>query len=260
MQSLTKLIQTFPNKGAGLDGLKLMAAIIMVLDHVNTIFLDLHPAIWMVGRVVFPAFALVAAIHVERGVDPGRYLLKLLPFAVLSQIPYLWAFWEPLFNQELSQIVLNIIFTLGGGVVFACFARRLERYRWFLPALVFVGFIYWVFMPHKILEYGIWGLFLPYAFTLVMRGEKGGLCFVVLCCLFMNADYAGLASVAEAPLEIVILLGSFMVMMVTIWALGHMILTIAYSYETMDRFLPRYFFHIFYPLHLFVLAALDWML
>jgi len=83
----------------------------MVVDHLA--YLVFPGEIWarLPGRVVFPALLALMAWHLSRGVDPRKYVFRLLPFALLAQGGYAWVFGTPLFWP------LNVLFTFLSGVL-----------------------------------------------------------------------------------------------------------------------------------------------
>ncbi len=90
-----------------LEALRLLALLLMAVDHAAALF---FPDLWWArvpGRFVFPFFALLTARALKEGVPHGKYLKRLLPFALLSQIPYGLLF--PGYGG-------NILFTLALGV------------------------------------------------------------------------------------------------------------------------------------------------
>lgn len=77
--------------------MKLLAVLSMLVDH-SAIFLfprfidvKLYMAMRAVGRFAFPVFAFLIVNGFERSRSIGRYLTRLVAFAVISQIPYVLA-------------------------------------------------------------------------------------------------------------------------------------------------------------------------
>ena len=68
------------------EALKWLALAAMTLDHINTFALDrAHPALYAIGRIAFPVFALVLANNLARpGIDYGRVCRRLLAFGVIA--------------------------------------------------------------------------------------------------------------------------------------------------------------------------------
>lgn len=91
---------------ASLEILKWGALGLMVFDHVVAVFMPGNTLLRLPGRVVFPAFAAMMALHLSRGYPPGRYVARLFPFAILAQGGYALAFGVFLIWP------LNVLFTL----------------------------------------------------------------------------------------------------------------------------------------------------
>ena len=72
--------------GAPLDVIKLIAALLMIVDHVNAVFLGNHPTLWWhIGRMVFPLFCFALVCNLQRGSSVGKYLTMLLVLGAVSQ-------------------------------------------------------------------------------------------------------------------------------------------------------------------------------
>lgn len=264
MSNVMRLLRDFPRQGSAVDMVKLIACLLMVVDHVNLIFLDLHPVLWLMGRLVFPLFCFVVAVHALRGIDPKRYLLKLLPFAALSQIPYVWMLWDVAFLEDPSKIVLNVIFTLGvGGVIAGLFKDKGDVFIWLC---LFGALIGELFLPTTIFEFGLFGVLLPLMVVRLLAMDISvsgmlpmftGLLPMFICLGVCNAQLGwGVVNVIEFIEALGIFLLAFLFM-----AIGsfHVLRHISEAnLEEKPRFMPRYFFHIFYPAHLAIIAGLNY--
>jgi hypothetical protein len=102
--------------------LKLIAMLAMLLDHTAKVLLKsgtLSPYVGMeleilirmtmlvLGRMAFPIFAWCTAVGCQHSKNPKKYLLRMLLFAVLSEIPF-----QLCFRETLSLGCHNVIFTL----------------------------------------------------------------------------------------------------------------------------------------------------
>lgn len=86
----------------------------MVVDHVGALFLPGVLELRLVGRVVYPVLAFLVAYNVVlRGVPPEKYLARLLPFAILAQVPYGVAF-DPWTGNILFTLALGVASMRGG--------------------------------------------------------------------------------------------------------------------------------------------------
>ncbi len=93
--------------------LKLIAIICMVLDHAGCL-IYMGQLSWMrfIGRIAFPIFAFQISEGYIHTHNLKKYYIKLILFAIISQIPYAW------FQYCLSSSPsLNIIFTLILGLL-----------------------------------------------------------------------------------------------------------------------------------------------
>lgn len=96
--------------------LQIIAMIAMCIDHVayiqtygnaHVIFLN------YIGRIAFPIFCFQIALGYKKTKDLGKYIIRLLVIAGISQIPYFL-----FFNQVvLMKSGLNVIFTLLFGII-----------------------------------------------------------------------------------------------------------------------------------------------
>jgi hypothetical protein len=76
----------------GRELLKITAIVTMVIDHVGNILYPDLLFLQMIGRLSFPIFAYLIVLGVESTKKPLRYMVTLLSFALISQVPYFLAF------------------------------------------------------------------------------------------------------------------------------------------------------------------------
>ena len=74
-------------KGLSREGLKLVACITMLMDHVG-IWLIPSVGLRLVGRIAFPLYCFMLAEGVEHTRNPRKYGLRLLLVLILSEIPF----------------------------------------------------------------------------------------------------------------------------------------------------------------------------
>ena len=229
-------------EGAPLDAIKLVAAVLMVGDHVDTILLDGHAVLlWRLGRIAFPLFCFVTALHLARGADPGRYVLALLVLAVPTQPIYAAAF--PYGTNEGS-----ILFTLAAG---AALASALMRASTLVRHGAFVLGLPVVFLaPHlakTAVDFGLAGILLLASMRLTLESPRAYAVWLVLVIVGLN--WHGWHPRGEEPSL------SALVDAVTILVGAVAVLGLASRFRGGGRFLPAYALQVFYPAHLLVLTA-----
>lgn len=202
--------------------LQIVAALTMLIDHIGAVFFPTVLGFRAIGRLSFPLFAFGIAQGVAHTSDFRKYFLRILVTAVLSQTIYMNLF-------GLSQ--LNPLFMLAWGAL-ALFLWRKEKKV--LASILLIGSY---FMDMSYSWYGVWTIFL-FGFY----GMKDSLCFCGQ--VVINALY-GLKTGAW-------------VQILSLFSFGF--LDGNWRIQALSKKLPRYFFYVFYPLHLAVLWWVKGML
>ena len=112
----------------GLTGteLKLIAMVLMVVDHIGHVFLPGTPLYWSAryaGRLAFPIFAFLTAEGIANSSNLFKYALRLLTFAVISEIPYDYVINGSFFYWD-NQ---NILFTLFAAVLTVAVMEEFDK-------------------------------------------------------------------------------------------------------------------------------------
>lgn len=229
------------------NAIKILAAALMVVDHVGMIF---YPqAMWLrcIGRISFPLFAFMLAEGCRYTKNRFNHIILLSIVAVICQIAYFVA-------QGTLNMCIFVTFTLSSLNIFALqnFKRAAfsgaKAYDICLCAFAFIGMVFLTYVLNSItdingiafhIEYGFMGCMLPVAASVFdFRGIAVGdlaildnhyiklFCFfvwLVLLCVFSSAiQWYSLLSVIPLAL---------------------------YSGDR-GKLKLKYFFYIFYPAHL----------
>lgn len=237
---------TLPLNGMALDFVKICAAVFMVVDHINSMMMGSQSlTMLLIGRGAYPLFALACAIAVLRK-DPvsnrsaaWSYAISLLILAIIS---------EPISQLTRDIAVLNILFTLAGGVLLAGYVLRAklwQRQIIFTAALVLSPLVY-------VSEFGMAGLCLPAALALAIAGKREGWGWSLLFLLLLNTG--GFFSF----LDIGFTGAAFYALLTSFGAITALVTCslIARELPQTGRLLPRYALHVFYPAHLLILWSL----
>jgi hypothetical protein len=227
--------------GAPLDFVKVVAACLMVVDHVNYVFFD-HVAnfMWYLGRPVFPLFAFALVCNLMRGANTQNYLEKLILFGILSQ---------PIYATLVATEVGNTLFTLA---VAAVLVVSLRSWHPVVQHLVFLAGIATIFSQffraQQGLDYGLAGMLFPAALYLVLEGKWSYILWLVLLLFALN--WFPVEAWKLKPIQVACFAGTVSIL----------VALVALALKDRPRFLPRYALHIFYPSHLLALLALrQWL-
>lgn len=97
---------------AGLEAIKWLAFALMVLDHLARYAISgLGPLPWLLGRLVFPLFAIALGVGLARRRDLSDVALRLLVWGTVAQGALIFAVGRAPY--------LNVLFTFAAGVVWA---------------------------------------------------------------------------------------------------------------------------------------------
>lgn len=96
--------------------LKLLALICMIIDHIGHVFFSEYIIFRLIGRIAFPIFAYLTAKGIRYTKDINKYMLRLLVFALISEIAFDLAFSENinfLYSTNVIYTMLIATFTLS---------------------------------------------------------------------------------------------------------------------------------------------------
>ena len=219
--------------------LKLIAVCTMFIDHMGD---TLFPGVmWLrcIGRVAFPIFCFLIAEGCVHTHDRKKYALRLLVFALLSEIPFNLmtgrAVWNP-YDQ-------NVLWTLLLGAA-VCWSIDGVLKRRTAPAFVLTGAAmvaaFWL-LEVFCTDYGGWGMLLVALFYGVRRspyGQAGK----------MAAQAVGLAFFC---------IGVMGGVTIELWALTALVPIWLYNGQRgFSHKAVQYGFYAFYPLHILILSLI----
>lgn len=203
---------------SGRDVLKIIAIITMTIDHIGAILYPTVDSFRIIGRIAFPIYCYLLVLGVESTRSVKNYFVRLVAFALISQIPFFLALdYEPL--------QLNIFFTLAAGISILV-----------QPTLALIP----IFLSLLIdLDYGAYGFVLIACLSLIRKNLKLGILatgLLHIITVFTLQVYALLA----LPL---IILHQF----------GYLSTSQSPLSRPRHSDLRKYLFYAYYPLHLSVL-------
>lgn len=139
--------------------LKVLACILMFIDHLGAIIFINNDYLRIIGRLSFPIFAFMIVEGYFNSKDIKKYFIRLGLFAIVPQIPYTIAF---------GPGTLNIFFTLFIGLL-AIFLEEKIANR-FLKYLVVILLV--IFAQVIEVDYGFYGVLLIYIFKIFRNNFK----------------------------------------------------------------------------------------
>jgi hypothetical protein len=265
--------------------LKWLAAALMLADHVGLYFAYQLPvpvtmALRLLGRLAFPVFAYYTAFGFLRTSNRLRYFSRMLVFGIVTQLMFYAAH-----KMTGSYTFLNVILTFTLSILFLAFAdtagkcirsltnRKTEdvslRIRGrdllacgktgtiFLLTASILGMILILLLEYRYpTDYGIFGIltvWLIYLFmknmqTVRMYEDKRRYIFLIISFLSLNLAWA-----AE---KIYLLNGDMLWSLMEIFSVfGLLLLFIDKPRKKPGRF-EKYFFYVFYPVHITLLMFL----
>lgn len=228
------------------NALKLIAAALMVCDHVGMLIFPEIRLFRILGRLAFPIFAYLIAEGAKHTRSYLRYFLTMAGFATVIQVGYY------LFRRSLEMSVM-VTFTLSLLIIFALelfkkalFTKPSSKGKILATATLFVGTVLLVAFLSLVvdLDYHFSGCLLPVFPSLLttpkvehppkifdtLDAKLPRLLATSVGILFLALDFGGSQFFGFLALPLLLL----------------------YS-EARGKWKMKYFFYVFYPLHLIVL-------
>lgn len=242
--------------------LKLLALICMLCDHFSKVVLSsgvlthalgfeadlwLRTMLEVVGRIAFPIFAWFTAEGCHKTRAPGKYLLRLSIFAVLSEIPFQLSFYGAGY-LGIKFACHNVIFTmlLGAGAIIC--SGKLKELKISIAMAVMVPSVVAVALGWFLhTDYNAWGVALIICLYYLPR-EKDRLVFLLCWITVFMLIWHGWNG------EILVWLsGSNDYRLLLQWVGALFSVAFLASYNGKKGRGAKWLFYVFYPLHLTVL-------
>ncbi len=220
------------------SGLKIIAVIIMLIDHTASVFLENDPVVLFriagrgitlyfimrtIGRIAFPIFAFLLAEGFHYTSDRRKYGIRLLIFALISEIP-----WNLVHSGKLFYSGQNVFFTLLLGYLGLCVIEDLKT------------------SPKK--TKGIALLFILFVISILLRADYGCSGFGFILLMGLLRDYPVFRAATGACF------------LSSRWQAGLAFIPIAF-YNGKRGFIKgpvlKILFYAFYPLHMLILFLIK---
>ena len=210
------------------NALKIIAAICMLIDHIGVILLPEVKILRIIGRLAYPIFAYMIAEGCRYTKNPKRYFGQIAVAAAMCQLVYY------VYEQSLEMCIL-VTFSMSVAVIFALQRFKVasaltEKCLRAIELCTAVAAVY-VLNIYFSIDYGFWGCMVPvFAFVLPAKKTKANVAMTAVGLVALAVAYGGIQwySILAVPLLVL------------------------YNGQRGRRNM-KYFFYIFYPVHLVAL-------
>lgn len=216
------------------NALKLLAALFMTIDHIGVVLFPRVLVLRIIGRLALPIFAYMIAEGCKYTRNKKKYFGMIFLLATLCQTVYFFVD---------GTLYLSILYTFSLSILTVYAMQNLKNRGTTGACLLFLLTVsaVWVLNLLFTIDYGFWGCMLP-VFAAVFHGTKKdrlpvsiGMLGIGLVLLSLElGDSIQLLSLAALPL------------------------LLCYNGKRGSWNL-KYFFYIFYPVHLAVLQGIAWL-
>lgn len=219
--------------------LKIIANILMAIDHTGAILFPHVLAYRIIGRLAFPIFAFLISEGYRHTRSVKRYMLRLAVCAVLFQVPD-WFFGV--------HYGLNIFATLFFGLCAILAFDKLKDHGVVLPWIA--AFAIAIIAESIGSDYGAYGVFL----ILTLYLSSGNISKMIIDVAVLHAAYAAYELISSYISNGVAVFSHYL----QIYSLLSLPIIALYNNEQGRKM--KYFFYLFYPLHLIVLYIIDMLI
>lgn len=243
-------------KTPGISGstIKMLAIISMLIDHTAVVLLDsmqeqmlcgipvmsVYYGMRSIGRLGFPIFIFLMIEGLEHTRNKWKYLLRLLLFAAISEIPFDMAFnlgVPEIFSGRLIEFgYQNVFFTLAIGLCVCIGIQAAERKPWNPYLKILLNF--------AMVAAGM-------AFAELLRTDYGGIGILAIVMMYLLRKQRTTAVIACC----VILMFSS-----TLEVFALLILLPVSFYNGERGWKLKWIFYIFYPAHLLILWLINFLI
>lgn len=240
------MLESISTKKFGLTGnqLKIIASISMVLDHLGLVIFPGQIIFRILGRIGLPIYAFLIAEGCRHTRNRKKYLGLIAAMGIAFQLFY-WFFMNDLYQGILITFSLSIslIFSMESFIKNKSIINRISMLI-IISALLFIAVgCPIIFRQYGfVIDYGMWGILMPVLIYFIPN-KKLRILFLIVFLLFMgyNSHFSHVDPLLNACVK---------------WGSLFSIPFLALYNGERGRTKMKYFFYIFYPLHLVIIYAI----
>lgn len=212
------------------NALKILAAIFMTIDHIGVILFPQSAILRILGRLALPIFAFMIAEGCKYTRNRRKYFGMVFGLGAVCQVVYY------LFD---GSMYLSILITFSLSILTIYALQYLKEKNTTFSSVIFLCTVFAVWLLNLIftIDYGYWGCMLP-VFAALPHGTK------------YDRNPVSIALLGLGLLPLALSVGG-----IQIFSLLALPLLYCYSGKR-GTWNLKYFFYIFYPVHLAVLQGI----
>lgn len=218
--------------------LKIIACLSMLIDHVRYIIPQNNLMLFCIGRLSFPIFAFLITEGYVHTSNLKKYYIRLLIFAVISQIPFM------IFRKNLigEWKLLNVLFTfLLGLSTIIMYDRVNNKFISYLGIVSIFILAYFIKLDYGL--YGVLAIFIMFAF----KKSKN----LTILLLFLD-------NILNLYLLQLLVWDKTVILFVLFTMIAYIIAMYCYNGKVGRKI--KYFFYWFYPVHMVVIYVVSKMI
>lgn len=238
--------------GLNSNVLKIIAAVTMLIDHIGVILFPSVTFLRIIGRLSFPIYAFMISEGCTHTKNKLRYFLNIFSLGVVCQIAV---------NLQKENVKMGILITFSVSIltIYALqymkntlFLKKSTSIKKYISVCIFIFVIVGVYFLNKYvrIDYGFWGCLTPLFASVFKQDKKTD--FLVFEKL--NNKYLHLVCLSIGLLLLAIKLKG-----IQCYSLFAILILLFYSGKR-GNLKMKYFFYVFYPLHLVILEGISYFL
>jgi hypothetical protein len=233
--------------GFSQNQLKIIAAISMLVDHIGAELLPQLPLLRIIGRLAFPIFCFYIYEGSRYTHDRKGYLARILGLGLLCMLGY-YIYDGQIYANVLITFSLSIILLYSLSFCTKCLLKDIKSAFFGVVFLAFCLFLVYAFCGLVEVDYGFFGVVLPLfpaALTEFFPQDK--------------ISQRGLYHLQLAAFTLGLLLLAYQLGGNQYYSLAAIAFLLAYNGQR-GKLKLKYFFYIFYPLHLILIGLVAMLL
>lgn len=221
--------------------LKMIAVVIMIIDHTGLFFFP--EAIWLraIGRIGFPIFAYFIAEGFMYTRSRTKYFLRIFILGLICQLVYGFVGDFKTMCILVTFSCSLILMEIGERTVKTYKERKSTAFSLYILLLLTLLFGFYVFCQYFSVDYGFAGILTPFLVSL-FKSKPGKLAAMGFAILLITV-------------EVYLAIFSW----IQLYAFLSIPLIALYNGKP-GRYRMKYFFYLFYPLHLAALWIISWLI